>query len=110
MVFDKKAYMKEYNSRPDVIIKRKAYMKNYHLDHTKERERLRVLNDKKYWEQQAKLFKLGIRQYERTPDFSIESLCRKCGTIWPKCARCPHCHIPVKNGHKFRQKKDVKRY
>ncbi len=110
MVFDKNAYMKEYNSRPDVRIKRKEYMKKYNENNVKERERLRVLDKKNYWAHQDKLFKLGIIEYERIPDFNIESLCRKCGTIWPKCVRCPHCHVKVRNAQKYRQKKDVVRY
>jgi len=62
-----------------------------------DRVRLRTYKKKQYWEQQEKRFALGIRQYPRRPNFNTESLCRKCGVIWPKCYMCPNCHIKVKN-------------
>jgi len=75
-----------------------------------DRKRLKIYKYKEYWEQQEKRFESGIRQYRRRPDFSKESLCRKCGTIWPKCSRCPDCHISVKNAERFRKKDEVFRH
>jgi rubrerythrin len=68
------------------------------------------LNKERYWARQQQRLVLGIRQYERTPDYSKESLCRKCGTIWPKCSHCPKCGVRVKNTQKFRKKDGVHRY
>ncbi len=107
---EKRQYMKEYVKRPEVQIHRKEWLKNYYKNNAKERDRLRALDKKIYWAQQDKLFKLGIKEYERTPDYSKESLCRTCGTIWPKCVRCPNCHVPVRNAQKYRKKEDVHRY
>ena len=93
---ERKVYMQKYNQRPE--------------NKEKQKERLKKLHKRKYLRQQKKRYELGHREYARTPDFSKESLCRKCGTIWPKCYRCPNCHVTVKNVSKFRNKENVFRH